>query len=84
MTTAINALEQLLNFISLLQQEKIHFTLGCSRDDIMVIAPAPSRYYEIEFFADGHVESQVFGPASLVRDVPLDEIFEDVRTAING
>jgi len=50
----------------------------------MVIVPAPSRYYEIEFFSDGHIESQVFGPPSDVTRFNLDEITEAVIRDVNG
>jgi hypothetical protein len=80
----MNALEQVLNFAARLRDDKIHFTLGCSRDAIMVIVPSPSRYFEIEFFADGRIESQEFGPAGDVKDVSLEGIIRDVGTAVNG
>lgn len=79
-----NTLEQLLSFLASLQDGRIHFTLGCSRDAMMVIVPSPSRYFEIEFFADGHIEVQTFGPAGLVTNVSLEQITRAVVAAVNG
>jgi hypothetical protein len=74
----------LLNFISALQDAKIHFRLGCYRDSIMVVVPTPSKYYEVEFFADGRIEVQTFGPASDVSLISLDEIQRLVINDIHG
>ena len=80
----MNSLEQLLQFISRLQDLKISYRLECVRDAIMVIVPTPSRYYEIEFFADGHIESQTFGPSANVETVTLDEIATQVIRDVEG
>jgi hypothetical protein len=77
-------LEKLLYFISSLRDAKIHFSLDSVREAIMVVIPTPASYYEVEFFADGHIESQTFGPASDVRDVFLDAITREVVQAVNG
>ena len=50
----------------------------------MVVVPAPSKYYEIEFFADGHIEGQTFGPSNAVERVTLAEISEAVIRDLNG
>jgi hypothetical protein len=85
MPANVNSLEQLLVFLFRLRKEKIHFTLEYSRhDSIMVIVPAVSSYYEIEFFADGHIEYQSFGPASLVKDISLEDITKSVVAALQG
>ena len=80
----MNSLEQLLDFLIQLQNSKIQFRLDCVRDAIMVIVPAPSKYYEIEFFADGHIESQTFGPSNAVQRVTHAEISETVIRDVNG
>ncbi|HUP35803.1 MAG TPA: hypothetical protein VNC82_10230 [Candidatus Limnocylindria bacterium] len=50
---------------SLLQQlegARIHYTLARVRGDtVMVCATVPGRRYEIEVFADGTLEVEVFG-----------------------
>ena len=80
----MNNLEQLLEFISQLQSCRIHFDLKCVRDAIMVSLRSPSSYYEIEFFADGHIEVQTFGPPSPVQTATLREITERVTRDVNG
>jgi hypothetical protein len=57
-----------------LQSSKIQFKLDCVRDAVMVVVPTPSTYYEVEFFADGHIEAQTFGPQSEVKTVTLQDI----------
>ena len=81
---AVNSLNQLIEFLSHLQDEKITYRLDCVRDAIMVIVPSPSKYYEIEFFGDGHIEAQTFGPQRSVKTVTLDEILEAVIHDANG
>jgi len=44
-----------------LDAAKIHYTLSRVREEaIMVEAHIPGRHYEIEVFADGHVEVEVY------------------------
>jgi hypothetical protein len=80
----VNSLEQLIEFISRLQDGRIQFDLKCVRDAIMISLRSPSTYYEIEFFADGHIEVQTFGPPSLVQTVTLREITDRVIRDVNG
>ncbi len=78
----MNSLGQLPEFISGLQSSNIHFTLNCVRDAMMVAVESPQTYYEIEFFADCHIEVQQWGPAGPVKTVSLDEITETVTRAL--
>jgi hypothetical protein len=80
----MNPLEQLLQFIFSLQEAKVQFRLDCVRDAIMVVVPTPSSYYEVEFFGDGRIESQTFGPSSEVRRFRLKKITQEVIQAVNG
>jgi hypothetical protein len=80
----VNSLEQLLEFLIRLQNARITFRLECVRDAIMVVIPTPSKYYEVEFFADGHIERQTFGPSGSVEQTTLDEITEVVLRDVNG
>lgn len=80
----MNSLEQLLQFISRLQDGRIQFDLKCVRDAIMVALRSPSTYYEIEFFADGHIEVQSIGSPSDVQTVTLQEITDRVIRDVNG
>jgi hypothetical protein len=54
------------------------------RDAVMVALRSPSTYYEIEFFADGHIEVQSFGQPSHVQTVTLQEITDRVILDVNG
>ena len=80
----MNSLEQLLGFLTALKSANIHHSIDCVRDAIMVVIPTPSRYYEVEFFADGRIESQAFGPSSPVVAVTLDEITSAVVGDVAG
>jgi hypothetical protein len=80
----VNSLEQLLQFISQLQDARIQFDLKCVRDAIMVALRSPSTYYEIESFADGHIEVQTFGTSSQMQSVTLHEITGRVIRDVNG
>jgi hypothetical protein len=80
----VNSLEQLIEFIGRLQEARIHFDLKCVRDAVMVTVRSPSTYYEIEFFADGHIEVETLGPPSLVSTVQLRDISDRVISDING
>jgi hypothetical protein len=73
-----------LEFLFALQDAKITFRLDCVRDAIMVVIPTPSSYYEVEFFADGHIERQIFGPAGAVHQTTLEGITEAVIRDVNG
>jgi hypothetical protein len=80
----MNSLEQLLQFISQLGDARIQFDLKCVREAIMVALRSPSTYYEVEFFADGHIEVQTFGPPSPVQTVTVREITDRVIRDVNG
>jgi len=80
----MNSLEQLLEFLSRLQDGRIQFDLKCVRDAITATVRSPSTYNEIEFFADGHIEVQTLGAPSLVRTLTLQEIAEHVASDLNG
>jgi hypothetical protein len=80
----LNSLETLLHFISQLQDCRIQFDLKCVREAIMVAVRSPSTYYEIEFFADGHIEVQTFGASNEVDIENLQEITERVIRDVNG
>ncbi len=80
----MNAPGQLLQFLSELQDAKIQFDLKCVRDAIMVTVVSPSTYYEIEFFADGHIAVETFGSPSTVMTTALKEITDRVVLSVNG
>ena len=58
----MNPLEKLLDFLSDLDERKIFHRLSQVRPEaIMVEIAVPGERWEVEFFADGHVEVEVFG-----------------------
>ena len=53
-------MSKLLEFLDCLEREKIWYRLEHVRDAIMVETAVPGERWEIEFFADGHVEVERF------------------------
>jgi hypothetical protein len=80
----VNCSDQIIEFTSRLNLARIPFNLTSVREAIMVTVRGPSTYYEIEFFADGHIEVQTFGPPSPVQTLTLAEIAERVVRDVNG
>jgi hypothetical protein len=53
---------RLYTLLQQLERGRIHYTLARVRDDtVMICATVPGRRYEIEVFADGSIEVEVFG-----------------------
>jgi hypothetical protein len=53
---------RLYTLLQQLERARIHYTLARVRDDtVMICATVPGRRYEIEVFADGSIEVEVFG-----------------------
>ena len=51
----------LYRILAQLEAAKIHFTLTRVRDEtVMIEAHVPGRHYEIEVFADGQLEVEVY------------------------
>jgi len=53
-------MKKLLGFIEELENRKIHFNLSKIRDSILVEVVVPGQRWEVEFFADNHVEIEKF------------------------
>jgi hypothetical protein len=68
MKKSLNALENLLDFLARLDEHKIWYRLEHVRDSIMVITMIPGEYWEIEFFADGHIEIEKFTSKGEIQD----------------
>ena len=68
----MNPLQKLLDFLVRLDSERIHYSLGHFRaETIAVQVVVPGERWEVEFFADGTVEIEIFssvGPAGIVLD----------------
>ncbi|OWP64461.1 hypothetical protein CDA63_03565 [Hymenobacter amundsenii] len=76
------ALQKLLSFLTELDSRKIHYMLAHHREEaIMVLVAVPGQRWEIEFFADSHVEVEVFKSASpgggLEGEEALESLFRD-------
>ena len=59
-----NAMEKLLACVNELDRRRIHRRLAGVREAVMVEVHVPGARWEVEFFADGHVEVEVFRNAS--------------------
>lgn len=54
-------MQALIDFLNRLRGEGIYFSIEQHRDDaIMVLVVVPSERWEVEFFADGRTEVEVF------------------------
>ena len=54
-------MQKLLDFLSRLKAERITHTIERNTPDaLMVLIAVPGERWEVEFFADGHVEVEVF------------------------
>lgn len=76
----MNSLQKLLDFLDELERRKIYFTLGrCRSESIMVRVDVPGQRWEIEFFADGATETEVFGSSAGVEsgNEPIDRLFRE-------
>ena len=60
-TDGTNSLQNLLEFLDELERHKIYFRLERVRSEaIMVRVDVPGERWEVEFFADGEVEVEIF------------------------
>jgi hypothetical protein len=58
----MNPMQKLLDFLCELNNRKIFYKLSHARNEaIMVEVAVPGERWEVEFFADSHVEVEVFG-----------------------
>ena len=57
----VNAFQKLLDFLEELEKRHVYFTLTQVRSDTIIVQVfVPGEYWEVEFFADGGVEVEVF------------------------
>lgn len=72
-------MQKLLNFLATLKESKIHYTLECNRDEaIMVLIAVPGERWEVEFFAEGNVEIEVFkNDENMKNESELDRLFKE-------
>jgi hypothetical protein len=78
-----NSLENLLVFLRKLDRHKIFFRLSRPRDEaIMVEIVVPGERWEVEFFADGHTEIEIFGPSSgMIGEANLERLWTQFSDA---
>lgn len=69
-------MHRLYTLLQQLERARIHYTLARVREDtVMVCATVPGRRYEIEVFADGTLEVEIFGGAgSLAGEEAVDAL----------
>jgi len=74
----MGAYQKLLDFLDKLDASHIYFTLSRHRSEaLMVLVEVPGERWEIEFFADAHVEVEVFrADGSIEGEEALDTLFE--------
>jgi hypothetical protein len=51
---------KLLQFLDRLDAGQIHYVLGHFRESVNVLVSVPGAYWEVEFFADDHVDVEIF------------------------
>lgn len=75
----MDSLTKLLAFLDRLDASHIYFPLARHRNEaIMVRIDVPGERWEVEFFADGHVEAEAFGSSKGVEgEEALDRLFRD-------
>ena len=70
---------KLLDFLCRLEKCRIHYRIEHNRDDsIMVMPDVPGQRWEVEFFADGHVDIEVFKSDGEIRgEADMDRFFKE-------
>jgi hypothetical protein len=71
----MDSLKRLLEFLTEIERRKISYRLEHIRAEaLMVIIAVPGQRLEVEFFSDGQIELERFGPSSGVTATTLDEL----------
>jgi hypothetical protein len=77
----VNTFQKHLDFLVRLDNARIHYSLAHFRDEtIAVEIVVPGEHWEVEFFADGSIEVEIFssvGPEGIVleSEVALERLF---------
>ena len=71
-------MQELIDFLKRLKAQGVHYSLEHNRDDaVMVLAVVPGERWEVEFFADGRTEVEVFTSGSVDEGAAkIAELFE--------
>jgi hypothetical protein len=71
----MDSLTQLLEFPTEVERRKISYRLEHNRGEaLLVIIAVPGQRWEAEFFSDGRIELERFGPSSGVAAMTADEL----------
>lgn len=71
-------MRKLLSFLSMLEQNCIHYKLNKTRDSILVEVAVPGQRWEIEFFANNQIEVERFiSTGEIEDDTSLDSLFKN-------
>ncbi|MBN1673607.1 MAG: hypothetical protein JXR37_21350 [Kiritimatiellae bacterium] len=72
-------MQKLLDFLTKLADSNLQYSLECNRGEaIMVLIAVPGERWEVEFFADGNVEVEVFKTHGGVKgESELDRLFKE-------
>lgn len=74
----MNPLQKVFYFLDQLDQRRIHYTLARARDyALMVRIVVPGERWEVEFYADGQVEVEIFrsDPDGMLGEEALIDLF---------
>lgn len=69
MTGQRDPFANLLTFLERLDAARIWYRLSKIRDAILVEVAVPGQRWEVEFFADGHIEREVFESTHDVEEI---------------
>jgi hypothetical protein len=68
-----------LRFLTDLEERKISYRLEHNRQDsIMVLFAVPGERWEVEFFGDGRIETEVFGNSRGVHAATTEEVLSKI------
>jgi len=81
-----DAFDKLMEFLSNLEQGKIHYSLDHNRDHaIMIIVTVPGERWEVEFFGDGSVDVERFiSDGEIHGETALNELFSQYSEPAHG
>ena len=61
-------MQELFDFLDLLEARNIYFTLNRIRDSVLVEVSVPGERWEVEFFPDGNVQIEKFISEGVIYD----------------
>jgi hypothetical protein len=71
-------MEKLTRFIAELEARSLHYDLGSHREGaIMVKVAVPGQRWEVEFFASGEVEVEVFESAGMLPEDSIERLLAE-------